>query len=286
MGGAAALLAVDCMGPGARERFCRSISDTGFVVLHGHGISRALIEDTYAAWRGFFASPSKLDFRYNSDTQDGYFPAALEAARGYPAKDLKEFFHFHPWGHHPGAVRAATARLHDELLALSVTLLGWLEEAAPPPVRAGFSAPLAGMIADSPDTVLRVLHYPPLTLDEPPLAMRAAPHEDINLITLLPAATEPGLEVRDASGSFHAVRCDVDGIVVNTGDILELCSRGYYRSTTHRVVNPSGEDARRARMAIALFVHPHPSVQISETHTAGSYLRQRLREIGVLSTEA
>ena len=51
-------------------------------------------------------------------------------------------------------------------------------------------------------TLLRVLHYPPLRGDEEPGAVRAAAHGDINLLTILPAATEPGLQVLGKDGAL------------------------------------------------------------------------------------
>ncbi len=128
---------------------------------------------------------------------------------------------------------------------------------------------------------MRILHYPPLTEHYEHDAIRAAPHEDINLITLLPAATTPGLEVKDLQGNWHAVTCDAGNIVVNVGDMLQLCTDFYYRSTTHRVVNPAGKDKLTSRYSMPLFLHPRPEVALTQERTADEYLRERLREIGI-----
>ena len=77
--------------------------------------------------------------------------------------------------------------------------------------------------------------------------MRAAAHEDINMITLLPAATAPGLQVMDIAGKWYDVPCDIGTIVINSGDMLKEASGGYYPSTTHRVVNPRGPESRASR---------------------------------------
>ena len=112
--------------------------------------------------------------------------------------------------------------------------------------------------------------------------MRAAAHEDINLITLLPAATAPGLEVLDTQGRWHSVKCDPGTIAINAGDMLQMASCGFFKSTTHRVVNPRGPEARLPRYSMPLFLHPRAEVRLSAEHTAKSYLEERLRELGLL----
>jgi isopenicillin N synthase-like dioxygenase len=113
-------------------------------------------------------------------------------------------------------------------------------------------------------------------------AIRAAAHEDVNLITLLPAATATGLEVQDNGGNWHPIASDLGDLVVNVGDMLALVSDGYYRSTTHRVINPPGDAAQTARFAMPLFLHPRADAQLTATITAKDFLQQRLREIGLL----
>jgi isopenicillin N synthase-like dioxygenase len=137
------------------------------------------------------------------------------------------------------------------------------------------------MVDGSAQTLLRVLHYPPLGGDEEEGAVRAAAHEDINLITLLVAATAPGLQLRDARGDWHDVPADPGTIVVNAGDMLQMATDGHYRSTSHRVVNPPAREASRSRLSMPLFLHPRKEVRLSDRHTAGSYLEERLREIGL-----
>ena len=112
--------------------------------------------------------------------------------------------------------------------------------------------------------------------------MRAAAHEDINLITLLPAATAMGLELLDTAGQWQSVICERNDIVVNVGDMLELASQGYYRSATHRVVNPEGTASQQSRLSMPLFLHPRPEVVLAPDKTARQYLQERLREIGLV----
>jgi isopenicillin N synthase-like dioxygenase len=69
-------------------------------------------------------------------------------------------------------------------------------------------------------------------------------------------------------------------IAVNAGDMLKLASGGYFPATTHRVVNPPPEH-NVSRYSMPLFLHPRPDAPLSDELTAGQYLDQRLREIGL-----
>jgi isopenicillin N synthase-like dioxygenase len=137
------------------------------------------------------------------------------------------------------------------------------------------------MVTNSEQTLLRILHYPPLDGSEEPDAIRAAAHEDINLLTILPAANEPGLQVKAMDGSWLDVPCDFGNLIVNIGDMLQEASGGYFPSTTHRVINPKGADQTKSRISLPLFLHPNPEVVLSERYTAKSYLQERLKELGV-----
>jgi isopenicillin N synthase-like dioxygenase len=138
------------------------------------------------------------------------------------------------------------------------------------------------MVENNDKTLLRILHYPPLEGDEELGAIRAGAHEDINLLTVLPAANEPGLQVKTKEGDWLDVPCDFGNLIINIGDMLQEASGGYYPSTTHRVINPEGSDKTKSRISLPLFLHPKPDVVLSERHTANSYLMERLRELGVI----
>ncbi len=265
-------------GPG---RLVESFKSTGFAVISNHGIPKPLIEKVYSEWATFFASPSKFDFVFDKQSQAGYFPFRSENAKDNPIKDLKEFFHIYPGYNLPTTFSSATIELRDALLDVGQKLLTWLDEGSPTEVRSNFSVPLNQMAYQSDKTLFRIIHYPPLEGNEEGGAIRAAAHEDINLITLLPASTEMGLEVKDSTGAWHAVPGNFGDLVINVGDMLQEASGGFYKSTTHRVVNPKGEAAKRARYSMPIFVHPHPQVRLSQKHTAQSYLDERLREIGL-----
>lgn len=273
---------VDFLSETAAADFTASLKDTGFAVLRNHPVPEALIEGTYKDWREFFEGDTKRKYLFSKDKQDGYFPFGTENAKDAPLKDLKEFYHIYTWGRFPKELGGRTMLLFRELNELAITLLSWIESNLPPEISRGFSIPLRDMITDSPRTLLRTIYYPALTGDEEPGAIRAAAHEDINLITVLIGATQSGLQAQDLDGKWHDVPLDRDMIAVNTGDMLQMASGGYLPSTTHQVINPVGADRSEPRLSMPLFLHPRNEVALSDTHTADSYLKERLLEIGLM----
>ncbi len=277
------LVAVDYQSPTAKEDFVESLRETGFGVLKNHPIQQSMVTDIYNTWQSFFDSEEKHQYVYNKGTQDGFFPQSVsETAKGNTKKDIKEYYHFYPWGQCPPALRPQLEQYYKEANNLAQELLSWIEACSPENVASEYSQPLSQMIEDSDQTLLRVLHYPPLSGDEEPEAIRAAAHEDINLITILPAANEPGLQVKARDGSWLDVPCDFGNLIVNIGDMLQEASGHHFPSTTHRVVNPDNADMTKSRISLPLFLHPRPDVKLSERHTAGTYLQERLKELGVI----
>ncbi|UOM36321.1 isopenicillin N synthase family oxygenase [Acuticoccus sp. I52.16.1] len=276
-----AIKAVSYTDPEAPAQFARSLHETGFAVLKDHPITPDRIDRAYAQWGEFFAEETKFGFKVQPPSPEGYFPFRSENAKGSKAKDLKEFFQVYPKTPLPGSVEPVTRALYDDLFGLGVTLLEWIETNTPADVRATFAEPLPDMLRGSDNSMFRILHYPAQAGEPPePGATRAAAHEDINLITLLLAGSAPGLQAQDRTGEWHEVPCDSGMIAVNIGDMLQLASGGYYPSTTHRVINPEG-GAGGARFSMPMFIHPRSEVPLSPEKTAGAYLMERLKEIGL-----
>lgn len=274
---------IDYLAPDAPQRFVQSLRSTGFGVLKNHPIPKELVESIYHNWYLFFTSERKNEFQFNVETQDGYFPPSVsEVAKGQSVKDIKEYFHVYPWGQIPQELKQQILDYYQRANDFASTLLGWVEAHAPADVQARFSVALSEMINGSEKTLLRVLHYPPMSGEEEPGAIRAAAHEDINLLTVLPAANEPGLQVKGRDGEWIDVPCDFGNLIINIGDMLQEASGGYFPSTTHRVINPTGERQTQSRISLPLFLHPKPDVVLSERYTAHSYLMERLRELGVI----
>ena len=277
------LQAIDYTSPTAANDFVKSLRETGFGVLKNHHIQKELVSKIYTDWQSFFDSESKHDYRYNVGTQDGFFPPDVsETAKGHTKKDIKEYFHYYPWGQCPEDKKALLEQYYAEANTLASELLAWVEKHSPTDVATHYTQSLSSMVEGSDQTLLRVLHYPPLKGDEELGAIRAGAHEDINLLTILPSANEPGLQVKAKDGTWMDVPCDFGTLIVNIGDMLQEASGGYFPSTSHRVINPEGTDKTKSRISLPLFLHPKPEVVLSERHTAKSYLHERLVELGVL----
>lgn len=278
-----ALVAIDFTAPDAPQRFVESLRETGFGVLRNHPISQELVDTIYREWLDFFSSDEKEAYRFHRDTQDGFFGRDVaETAKNFEKQDIKEYFHYYPWGQCPPALKPALERYYSEAHKVAATLLSWVEEYSPDEVSRHYSQPLSKMIERSEQTLLRILHYPPLSGDEEEGAVRAAAHEDINLLTILPAGSATGLQVLGKDGDWIDVPCDFENLIINIGDMLQEASGGYFPSTKHRVINPDGAARDVSRMSLPLFLHPRPDVVLSERHTAKSYLQERLRELGVV----
>lgn len=274
---------VNYNSPDASKQFVESLRATGFGVLTNHPIKQSLVDKIYKDWGDFFAGTEKQGFMFDPVKQDGFFSTEkAESAKGETEKDIKEYYHIYPWGRIPEQLKADAMEYYNSTSELAAELLNWVEQHSPVDVAKHYFEPLSNMIKDTPNTLLRVLHYPPLTGNEPAGAIRAAAHEDINLLTILPAATEPGLQVKDKDGNWLDVPADFGMLIINIGDMLQEASQGYFPSTSHRVINPSGEAATHSRISLPLFLHPRDEVRLSERHTQKSYLTERLKELGVL----
>ncbi|WP_016954749.1 2OG-Fe(II) oxygenase family protein [Catenovulum agarivorans] len=276
------LEAIDYTSDNAAQEFARSLKEIGFAVLKNHPLEKTQVTHLYQQWQGFYSSEAKFDYAFNKDRQDGFFSTEkAETAKGASVKDIKEYFHFYPWGQCPENLKPDTLKYYQQANQLACTLLTWVEQYTPAHITDKLSEPLSNMILDSDMTMLRILHYPPFAGTEAQGAIRAAAHEDINLLTILPAATQSGLQVKDKNGHWLDVPAEFGYLIINTGDMLQEACEHYYPSTTHRVVNPTGEATTQSRISMPLFLHARPDVVLSERYTAGSYLKQRLKELGV-----
>lgn len=282
MASTTSLPVIDFTSPTAARDFAQSLHETGFGVLSQHPISNQLVNDIFSSWLAFFQSDEKFSYPYSSENFDGYFSTSVsETAKGNSQKDIKEFFHIYPWGRIPAGLKDQALQYYAEASDLAATLLRWVEQHTPDHIAQHYRQPLSKMIEGSEQTLLRVLHYPPLQGDEPAGSVRAAAHTDINLLTVLPAANEPGLQVQAKNGDWLDVPCDFGLLIINIGDMLQEASQGYYPSTMHRVINPNGATANVSRVSLPLFLHPKPEVILSERYTAETYLSERLRELGM-----
>ena len=271
------ILAIGLDEVDAPAKFAKSFRETGFAIIKDHNISSDEIDRMYGVWTDFFASDEGPNFAVKPGESAGYFGYKSENAKGSVNKDLKEFFHAYQNKTLPNITEKETREFQEKLIKMGSTLLGWLDQESEGHV--SFSEPLENMINGSDMNLLRIIHYPPLPDNVEPGEVRAAAHEDINLITLLVTGTEPGLQAKDVNGNWHDVPCKPGYITVNSGDMLSMASKGYYPSTPHRVVNPPKQE-NRSRYSMPLFVHQRPDVLLDKL-TAGEFLDERLKEIGL-----
>ncbi len=278
----------------------QALEHTGFFILLNHGIGADILTPAYVQIQALFALPLSQKQQYEKPEwqgQRGYVSFGKEHAKGNPYPDLKEFWHLgrtdNLWPQELPAFAPALTRLYHALDRCATYLLTAASLYLDAP--ADF---LPGLVQDG-STILRLIHYPPVPEDAPPGAVRAAPHEDINLITLLCGATAAGLELWQRDGTWLPVPLLPEGIVVDSGDMLQWLTNGLFRSTTHRVVNPIGNHG--SRYAVPFFVHPRPEVDLTPLPqcvartggvarfspiTAASYLHQRLEDIGIAAPRA
>ena len=278
---------IDFTSPTAAKDFVESLHHTGFAVIYNHPIIEENIKDLYQRWQTFFELEAAIKAKYevDPDTQYGWVPPRIaEVAKGATVKDVKEFYNFYLKGTCPPELHAITEMLYHKLLAVGTTLLEWIQAETPATVTRRFSEPLPSMVKDSDWNLFRVNYYPALSGQEEEGAVRAADHTDIDLITVLTAGTSAGLQALEKEGTWHDVPCEHGNLVINTGDMLNEASAGYFPSTVHRVLNPEGADAAQVRMSCPLFIHPRNEVVLSDKHTRASYLHERLVELGLRAT--
>ncbi len=171
---------VDYRAPNAAQALAQSLHETGFAVLANHPITAAKIDSIYARWASFFAAEEKHDYLRDPVHQDGYFPFKSEHAKDAKEKDLKEFYHVYPWGRVPESLVDETSAFYADLVGLGTEQLGWLDNQLPADIAEKLSAPLQDMMADSQQSLLRILHYPPVAKMIASAAIRAPPHMKIS----------------------------------------------------------------------------------------------------------
>lgn len=295
-----------------QERFVAQLGAAyegiGFAAISGHGIPDDLIAELYKEAEAFFQLPSEAKLHYarpESRHQRGYVRMGVEHAKDSDAADLKEFWQV---GQPAPPADAAAGEFPENVevverprfAAISVEAYQALESLGQTMLRAiarhleldehYFESWVAGG-----SSILRAIHYPPITT-EPASAVRSGQHEDINLITLLVGASAAGLQVLDHDGNWVDVTALPEHIVVNVGDMLQRLTNHKLKSTTHRVVNPPRELWGTSRFSMPFFCHPRPEMPLDALPncvaagespkeapiTAGTYLTQRLIEIGLL----
>ena len=252
---------VDYSAANSPERFADALHRTGFVMLTNHAFSSADIASIYREWATWFGSATK----YTEINRQSEAPVPTLAGR-----PEREFFHITHERRSPPSVSNSAVSYFDNALILATRLLSWLAFHEVP-CRPALALP--DMLNGASRTRLRIQYYHPVPNALDSGAMRAVPHADHNLISMLPAPTGPGLEVRDSGGSWHSVTYSDGAVLVMAGSMLELTSSGYYPSGYHRVVVPQGEAAGGERLALIMLVQPGDDVVLKGGEcTAGEFI--------------
>ncbi|PST84171.1 flavonol synthase [Pedobacter yulinensis] len=288
----------------------RAFNDSGFVTITNHGLSQELIDQLYENIQAVFALPMEIKQKYEKPElagQRGYTSPGKETAKGAKTPDLKEFWQIGQEvtdgdpvkSEYPDnevleelpdfnkVTRAVYTKLEEngiELLRAIATYLGLPINYFDAHVHNG-------------NSILRGIHYFPIEDPDslPADAVRAGAHEDINLITLLIGASADGLEVLTMGNEWLPIKAHHTDIVVNVGDMVQRLTNNKLKSTTHRVVNPPRELMKTSRFSVPFFLHPKSNMDLTslescidglhpklyEDMTAGQYLDERLREIGL-----
>ena len=282
-----------------------SFAEYGFAVIRDHGIPADLIARAEEMSKAFFALPEEIKRAYiltGGGGARGYTPFGTEKAKDAAVHDLKEFWHVgrdlpadHPLAEYmaPNIWPAEVEGFRETFEALYAAF----DEAGRKVLSAialhlGLDEHFFDATVEDGNSVMRLLRYPPLEGAEAEGAIRAAAHGDINTITLLLGAEEAGLELLKADGEWLAIDPPEGALVVNIGDMLDRLTNGRLVSTTHRVVNPKGDAAYRARYSMPFFLHFRPDFVIETLPSCADenapppissheFLLQRLREINL-----
>ena len=289
------------------ENLSNAFSEIGFVAFKNHGLSAKLRASAFDVVDSFFSLPATTKMKYfvpQGAGARGYTAFGAEVAKDSDVPDLKEFFHVgrelakekrtpltdNIWPDEVSEFRSMLSSLYGVLDGIGSTVLRSI----------ALGLQLDGDYfldkTNVGNSLVRALHYPPID-GEQSGAVRAAAHEDINLITLLIGTAQPGLEVLSKSGEWISAPGGDELILCNVGDMLQRLTNHALVSTTHRVVNPPAPYCEQSRFALPFFLHPNSDFVIktlegciSEENpnrypsslTADAFLQERLREIGLL----
>ncbi len=289
------------------EQLFHGVKDYGFIILKDHDVSKELLTQAYEVLEKFYKLSDVQKRSYISELgggQRGYTSFGKEHAKGSPVMDLKEFWHVGrevPDGHafakyYPKNIwpdealpefRPIFEKLYAQLELAGIQMM----EALTYPLQVDKDF-FSRMVVEG-NSILRLLHYPPIPEGVDTRCIRAAAHEDINFITILPAATTSGLQLKDRDGSWLDIETDYGALIVDAGDMLARITNNLIPSTTHRVINPQ-DGTNGSRYSMPFFMHPHPESLLSclpscrgdgaqfPDITANEFLMQRLREIGLV----
>lgn len=297
-----------------RTKFCndlgKAFQEIGFVVVKNHGLSKELQDNLYNQVKLFFSKDEEFKKKHeklDNFGQRGYTSKGREKAKDSTVPDLKEFWQWGQFVEDNDPIKdtyyenifveempefnKVAKEAYKKLESIGVELLKAIS------LFLGLDENFFNAKVHNGDSILRMIHYFPLiNVDLPEGSVRAGAHEDINLITLLIGASAEGLQVRNLNGDWISINAKEDELAINVGDMLQRLTNNVLISTTHRVINPPKELLATPRYSIPFFLHPRSDMDLSclpscitdenpkryEDTTAGEYLHERLKEIGLM----
>ena len=270
-----------------------ALSNHGFFIITDHKIPHSLFNKAYEYSEKFFnldiSVKNEYSFRENAGAR-GYTPFGKETALGETVPDLKEFWHHGPviddsydkrimkniYVNEIDEFNTVFDQLFNEMNTLGARLLSSIS------LTLGLDENFFNSSTRKGNSLLRLIHYPPSNNEN---IYRAREHADINLITLLIGANEPGLEVKDKSGNWIPVSSSYEDIVCNIGDMMQLITDKRLKSTPHRVMKYK-TDEMKSRYSIPFFMHPSPDTILKSVFNdedkgilAHDFLDERLKAI-------
>ena len=245
---------------------------TGFVYTH-HDLPTDLLDTAYGMLASFFEHPMEMKQRCiapESHGQTGYTGLLVETAASSDVPDWKEMLNWgislpegHPlrtrYPHRYGrqvlpeelvpGITDVLNRFHRDIEELQRRFLRVIAEGL------GCHESLFDEMTTNGATLTRAIRYPPMPEAPGGAHVWAGAHGDINLITALPRATAPGLQVLVDGEWVDAVAPDGQ-VIINTGMMLERITNGVIPTGVHRVVAAPGYTGER--YSVVQFCHPTP----------------------------
>ena len=287
----------------AIDKICR---ETGFLVLDGHGVEQAVIDNVWIAAQAFFAQDAEAKQAVAPPFQGypyGYLgpdAEALARSKGEDTPpDLKESFNGGPLrvpdDANPDALNSCyQPTLWPDLPDFKDAWQAYysaMEDLAARVMRA-FAVALGlddnhfDPFIANPISALRALHYP-ATIGAPrDKQQRAGAHTDYGSLTiLLPQPGSQGLQVQIGT-EWVDVPAPEGAFVINIGDLMARWTADRWVSTLHRVV---AKPAQPARQSLAFFHQPDWDARIvpldgSDAYPpvlSGPYLMDKFKATGV-----
>lgn len=294
-----------------------ALSRAGFLLVTGHGVSRADREEVRAAAREFFVLPDAAKQRYAARVGGRGWLGPGAEANGYAEgtatpPDLKESwtvgaeppaggaatdpFWFRPnvWPDAEAprlrgvveAYLAAMRRVADELLRLLAAALGVPEDF--------FTRHTA-----DPTYTLNINRYPgTAVVGEPqPGQFRIGPHTDFGTVTLLDRQQGRGglqifVDPADGGTGWQDAPYDPEALTVNIGDLMARWTGDRWRSGRHRVLPPPVGAPEEELVSLVYFYECDPHTTVAplpapigrvahEPVDSSAYLRAKLDAITV-----